>query len=115
MKSVRQLRREMELTQAELAKKLGVDQTYISKLELGIVPFADGVLQMKLSEALGVPLSEISPEHVSCFKHFPTLVHGKIVYNISEFVTAIKKNAEKCKGCKRLYQDMQKAMSKALR
>lgn len=104
MKSIRQLRKEAQLTQAELARKLSVDQTYISKLEHGIVPFTDVVLQMKLSQALQVPLSEIPPSDTPCHSHFPTVVHSRIVYNLAEFYDAVKRNAGRCKSCRDLLE-----------
>lgn len=104
MKSIKQLRREAELTQEELAQKLGVHQTYVSKLEHGIVPFTDSVLQMKLSRVLEVPLTEIPPSDTPCHSHFPTVVHAKIVYNLAEFYDAVKRNAGRCKSCRDLLE-----------
>ncbi len=104
MKSIKQLRCEAKLTQEELAQKLGVHQTYISKLEIGIIPWTDGVLQMKLSQALEVPLSEIPPCDTPCHRHFPTVVHNRIVYNLTEFYDAVKRNADRCKSCRDLLE-----------
>ena len=114
MKTIRELRKQAELSQVELARKLGVDQSYISRIENGIWPLTDSVLQMKLSEALGMPLSDIAPSDMPCHKHFPTVVHGKIVHKASEFYDALKESAEHCESCRKQLQDWSKALKKEL-
>lgn len=106
MKSIQQLRKQVELTQRELAEKLGVDQSYISKIENGVWHLTDGVLQMKLAEALGVSVSDIAPSNMPCHKHFPAFVHGKIVYNMGELIDALTENEDTCEGCKKLVVDL---------
>ncbi len=50
---VRQLRRENELTQEELAEKAGLSKSFISEIEGGRTA-ASGLLFLKIAEALGV-------------------------------------------------------------
>ena len=114
MKSLRQLRKEAELTQSELAQKLGVDQTYISKLEHGIIPLGDSVLQMKLCEALGLPLSEVAPEKCSD-RRFPVAVHGKIVHSMTEYFDAVKENSEHCEACRKDLEQMIQSIMKPVK
>ena len=96
MKSIQQLRKEAELSQKDLADKLGVDHSYISKIEHGVKPLNDCVLQMKLCQALGVPLKEIAPE--KCVdRRFPVAVHGSVVYSMREYYDAVRKNSHHCK------------------
>ena len=106
MKSLQQLRKENELTQSELAEKLGVDQSYISKIENGVFHLTDAIMLFKLSEALGVSLSDIAPTNMPCHKHFPAFVHGKIVYNLAELIDALTENEDICEGCKKLVKDL---------
>lgn len=54
---VREYRRAANLTQAELAEKLGVHQTWVSKVEVG-ERRADVFDLAALARALDVPLSE---------------------------------------------------------
>ena len=112
MKSIQILRKQAEFTQQQLADKIGVERSYISKIENGVVPLTDAVLQMKLSEALGVPLSEISPE--KCNNRFPAAVHGKLVYSISGYYDAIKENAKRCEVCKREFEEIINSTMKTL-
>jgi len=54
---VRSLRLAKAMTQKELADKIGVDFTYTSKIEAGLVPPEERVL--KLAEVLGVKADEL--------------------------------------------------------
>lgn len=57
-KNIKRYRLEKELTQEELANKVGVHQTYIGKLEIGkINPSTKKLFQ--ISRALGIKLSNI--------------------------------------------------------
>lgn len=57
-KNIKRYRLEKELTQEELANKIGVHQTYIGKLEIGkINPSTKKLFQ--ISRALGIKLSNI--------------------------------------------------------
>lgn len=53
------LRERGEMTQVELAKKAGVTQTYIAKLEAGDKKNPSLEVLKKLARALGVPLGEL--------------------------------------------------------
>ena len=57
-KLIKELRTNMKMTQAELARKSGVDFTTISKLEKGSRP-GNVTTHRKLAEALGITLSEL--------------------------------------------------------
>jgi transcriptional regulator with XRE-family HTH domain len=51
--NLRRLRRERDLTQAQLAERTGFDQSYISRLERGLRPSHDSHINT-LAAALGV-------------------------------------------------------------
>lgn len=54
-----ELRMSKNITQRELAEKVGVDFTYISKVENGIVDPPSERTTMKMAEALGADVDEI--------------------------------------------------------
>jgi transcriptional regulator with XRE-family HTH domain len=56
--NLKNLRIRNGFSQAALGKRAGVDQTYISKVELKQRPLLPGLAQ-KISEILGVPVSLI--------------------------------------------------------
>ncbi len=56
--SIRRLRKEAELNQTELAKRLGVHQTVISRWERGLVPVPDD-RKDDLADALGVDVAAL--------------------------------------------------------
>lgn len=114
MKSIQELRKQAELTQTELAEKLGIDQSYISRVENGIWPLNDAVMQLRLSEALGVPLTDLVSSSMPVHKLFPMVVHGKITHNAGEFYDALKKNAESCTECKSWLEGITKFALKEL-
>ena len=53
------LREQQELTQVQLAKKAGVTQTYIAKLEGGDKANPSLDVLKRLARALGVPVTEL--------------------------------------------------------
>ena len=57
-KNIKKYRLDRELTQEELANKIGVHQTYIGKLEIGKINPSVKKL-FKISRALGIKLSNI--------------------------------------------------------
>jgi len=56
---LKQWREEKHLTQAELAGKVGVSQTYIAKLESGDKKNPTLDLLKKIAKHLGVPVTEL--------------------------------------------------------
>ena len=58
-KMLKQRREEQGLTQAALAHKVGVSQTYIAKLESGARTSPSLATLRKLAKALGVPVVEL--------------------------------------------------------
>jgi len=56
---LRKLRRDAELSQAELAKSIGVDTSYISKLEKGLIPNPSDVVVTGLAEVLRIPYDDL--------------------------------------------------------
>lgn len=56
---VKALREERELTQAALARKIGVTAPYISMLESGARAAPSLPMLKKLARALGVPVTEL--------------------------------------------------------
>jgi transcriptional regulator with XRE-family HTH domain len=58
-KMLKQRREEKHLTQAQLAHKVGVSQTYIAKLESGARTSPSLPKLRKLAKALGVPAGEL--------------------------------------------------------
>jgi len=58
-KVLKQRREEKGMTQAVLAEKVGVGQTYIAKLESGDKKNPTLDLLKKLAKALGVPVTEL--------------------------------------------------------
>ena len=57
--SLRHLRRSQEVTQRELADQVGVDFSYISKMENDRLPPPAADTVVKICEALGVPSEEL--------------------------------------------------------
>ena len=57
-KQLRFIRKEQDLTQEQLAEKIGVHPTYIGKIESG-KSNPSTIMMFKLSRALGVKLSKI--------------------------------------------------------
>ena len=53
---IRRRRRDLKITQADLAKQIGVKHSYISKIETGIQPGSYRILA-KISQALHLPWS----------------------------------------------------------
>ena len=58
-KMLKQRRKEKPMTQAALAEKVGVSQTYIAKLESGDKKNPTVDLLKKIAKALGVPVAEL--------------------------------------------------------
>jgi transcriptional regulator with XRE-family HTH domain len=58
-RKLRTLRRQSEVTQRELAKRVGVDFSYISKLENDRLPPPAAETTIKICEALGVVADEL--------------------------------------------------------
>ena len=58
-KMLKQRREEKNLTQAALAEKVGVSQTYIAKLESGDKKNPTLDLLKKIAKHLGVPVTEL--------------------------------------------------------
>ena len=56
---IQRLRREQKLTQREVAQKLGIDFTYLSKLENGRGEPASEELVLKLADILGTDAEEL--------------------------------------------------------
>lgn len=85
-KRLKELRKEKELTQKELAEKLGVGRTTISEYESGkIVPRQDGLV--KLAEILDVTVDYLTGNH-EIREIIPTLdvkpiKLDKVYYNIN--------------------------------
>jgi len=57
--TVRRLRKARNMTQAELAKKAGVTQGYISRLEAGTKTALGARVALRLADALGVSMEEL--------------------------------------------------------
>lgn len=57
-KRLRQIRRQKDITQEQLAEAIGVSPTFMSNLERGINGPSFDILQ-KLTEALGVPARDL--------------------------------------------------------
>ena len=72
---LRECRRQSALSQRELAKRAGVDFSYISKLENGRLsaPAADTIL--RLTEAMGISEEEL----LAAAKKMPTKVNEQLV------------------------------------
>lgn len=58
-KMLKQRREEKPMTQAALAAKVGVSQTYIAKLESGDKKNPTVDLLKRIAKALGVPVTEL--------------------------------------------------------
>ncbi|MEM4546838.1 MAG: helix-turn-helix transcriptional regulator [Nitrososphaerota archaeon] len=58
---LRKLRKKKEITQKELAERLGVSQPYISMLERG-KRFPTLRIAMKLADIFGVPIEQLFPK-----------------------------------------------------
>ena len=56
---LKQRREEKPMTQAALAEKVGVSQTYIAKLESGNKKNPTVELLKRIAKALGVPVTEL--------------------------------------------------------
>lgn len=56
---LRSIRRGMDITQADLAKKLNVSQVTISNVEHGTAKVVDDEFIESTAKALGVPLEEL--------------------------------------------------------
>jgi transcriptional regulator with XRE-family HTH domain len=56
---VRRLRREQDLTQAQLARRAGVTQGHLSLIESGARPNTGALIVRRLARALGVPVGEL--------------------------------------------------------
>lgn len=56
---IRELRKSADLSQRELAKKIGVDFTYLSKIEIGIMPPPAEDKIIKLADVLGANEDEL--------------------------------------------------------
>jgi transcriptional regulator with XRE-family HTH domain len=57
--TIRRLRGETGLTQAQLAKRAKVTQGYISQLEAGTKKEISARVAVRLAKALGVPVTEL--------------------------------------------------------
>ena len=57
--TIRRLREQRSMTQAELAKVARVTQGYISQLEAGTKKDIGAKVAVRLAKALGVPLTEL--------------------------------------------------------
>jgi HTH-type transcriptional regulator/antitoxin HipB len=56
---VRRLRRQQDLTQAQLARRAGLAQGHVSEIETGVRTRLSAVVIKKLARALGVPVGEL--------------------------------------------------------
>jgi transcriptional regulator with XRE-family HTH domain len=57
--TIRRLREEQRMTQAQLAKRAKVTQGYISQLETGMIQDIGTKVAVRLANALGVPVTEL--------------------------------------------------------
>lgn len=58
-KKLRELRSQAHLTQRELAQKIGVDFTYLSKIENGVLPPPSEKVLLLLAESLNADKDEL--------------------------------------------------------
>jgi transcriptional regulator with XRE-family HTH domain len=72
-----QLRTKLQLSQRALAKKVGVSQQHIQRLETSDDIDVGFVLATKLSEALGVPLDVVFPRTKRVLSKLPTTQDGR--------------------------------------
>lgn len=63
--ALREMREQLGLTQVELAERAGIDQTTVSKLELGTMQNPSWPVVAKLARALGVNPEDLFPIEVA--------------------------------------------------
>lgn len=63
MNGIRYLRIKHDLTQEELAKKIGITRQYISEVEIGKRSVSDKIA-LKLADVFGVSVSEVRGENI---------------------------------------------------
>lgn len=56
---IRKIRRDMEMTQDELAEKVGISQQYLSKLERNLIPNPAGEIMLRIAEEFNMPVESI--------------------------------------------------------
>jgi transcriptional regulator with XRE-family HTH domain len=71
---LRRCRRESDLSQRELAKRVGVDFSYISKLENGRLPAPAAETILRLTEVMGTSAEEL----LAAAKKMPTEVNERL-------------------------------------
>jgi transcriptional regulator with XRE-family HTH domain len=98
---IRAVRRDMDLSQDYVAKKLGVEQQTISDIELGKKP-VDNDLLIKISTILGVPKEHIlSKEYIQPIQINNTNCTGNVgcnhvtITNESKIIEEVKEIFEK--------------------
>jgi transcriptional regulator with XRE-family HTH domain len=57
--TIRRLREEQGMTQAQLAKRAKVTQGYISQVEMGTIQDIGAKVAVRLAKALGVPVTRL--------------------------------------------------------
>ena len=76
---IRQKRRELGMTQADLAKKAGVTLGYIGKIEIGHKAGFNTLL--KIAQILGIPSDEVLNDNQEVFRLLESFPHMNERYN----------------------------------
>lgn len=77
---IRRKRRQIGLTQEELAEKAGISQNYVAKIETGISNIGPKALT-KLAIALDIPSDELIEFNLGYFEGIANLIDKRIDYN----------------------------------
>ena len=91
-KTIRKLREEMKLSQAEIGRFLGIDQSHLSKIEADERTLSSDMLD-KLSCLFGVPVADIISGHVQEGKLSFAFRRNKLTVDDLETISAINRIA----------------------